>query len=79
MIVRVDLFADLRNFAEEPSFEVALESGATVKELLLRLGIPEDLPMLVVVNEMMSSLDAILKDGDNVGLFPPMGGGAGWL
>lgn len=75
MIVRVDLFADLRNFAEKSSFEVDLEPGATVRELLLLLRIPEDLPMMVVVNEMMSSLDERLKDGDNVGLFPPMGGG----
>lgn len=75
MRVKVDLFADMREFSDRPSFEAEIQTGSTVKDLLSQLSIPEEFSVLVVVNEVMVSPDHKLCDGDSVGLFPPMGGG----
>ena len=49
--------------------------GETVLDLTKRLGIPLEEIKLVFVNGAAVSLDAVLSDGDRVGIFPPVGGG----
>jgi molybdopterin converting factor small subunit len=39
------------------------------------IGIPEDAVTISLVNGLRQPLDYMLKDGDRVGLFPPLGGG----
>lgn len=75
MRITVDLFADLRRYCDRPSFDLVIDPETTLREIMTEIGVPEDLPVMAVINEMMASLDDKLKDGDRVGLFPPMGGG----
>ena len=42
---------------------------------MARLGIPPEELKLVFLNGLHAGLDAALKDGDRVGLFPAVGGG----
>jgi molybdopterin synthase sulfur carrier subunit len=77
--VDVKLFATLRrvrpNLALGQSFSVALPEGATVANLIDELGLPEEEIKLVFVNATYRELDYVLSGGDEVGIFPPVGGG----
>ncbi len=83
MVVRVLLFAALREAAGAPIRSVSLADGATVGGLLGELSRLEprlaplvEIPALrVAVNEQFASFDAPLCDGDEVALIPPVSGG----
>lgn len=79
MRVEVRLFATLRKYLPtkeigEPSF-VELDGQAKVSDLLARLGIPPGEAFVVMVNGRRQDLGWTLKDGDRIGIFPPVGGG----
>ena len=79
MRVHVKLFAHLRHYlpAAEPGVAtaVALPAGATVGDLADRLGLPREEARVVFVNGRARALDWPLEPGDEVGMFPPIGGG----
>ncbi|MGE5576127.1 MAG: MoaD/ThiS family protein [Syntrophothermus sp.] len=43
--------------------------------MLARLGIPPGEAFVVMVNGRRQDLGWTLKDGDRIGIFPPVGGG----
>ncbi len=80
MNVRVRLFASLREIFKSPYLEVELPDGATVADLVEV--IREEAPHLgrggrfhVTINKEFVDMDAKLHDGDEVAIFPPVGGG----
>lgn len=74
MRVRVKCFATLGDHTPPEGF-LELEGGSTVEALLplLRLDVADI--KLVFVNSKNSALETVLADGDQVGLFPAVGGG----
>ncbi len=72
--VTIRLFATLREgrFDEETRDVIP---GTTAAQLMRELAIPEDAVTLVFVNGRHRSADLPLNEGDEVGLFPPIGGG----
>ncbi|MDG6929355.1 MAG: MoaD/ThiS family protein [Nitrososphaerota archaeon] len=54
---------------------LTLGEGATIGDGLKRIGVNEDLYIVVVRNSERAELSDILKDGDTVVAFPPVGGG----
>jgi sulfur carrier protein ThiS len=52
-----------------------LPGGAVVGDLLQQLSLPRDKTSLLVVNGVKAPLEAPLKDGDEVVIFPPVSGG----
>ena len=75
MGIEIKCFATLAKFAPENAGDYPLEPGETISTLIHRLGMPEKEVTLMFVNSLRSSPDTELKDGDRVGLFPPVGGG----
>ena len=79
MRVHVKLYAGLeRLLAEAESavpFEVQLAEGATVGDMLVHLELSQRIVKLAFVNGRSRSMEHLLGDGDEVGLFPPVGGG----
>lgn len=75
--VRVRLYASLNKYSlnENNFFDVELEEGSSVEGLLKKLGIPPKYATLVIVNGNQQKKTAILQDGDEVRLFPPVAGG----
>jgi molybdopterin converting factor small subunit len=77
--VHVRLYATLRRL--RPGLElgealpVELESGSTVGSLLQAMTLPEDEIKIVFVNNLVREQDHVLEDGDQLGIFPPVGGG----
>ena len=55
--------------------EVQVADNVTVGELLDTLGMPRDVPSIILVNRENASLDSKLKDGDVVHLLPMVVGG----
>jgi molybdopterin converting factor small subunit len=77
MKVTVKCFATLAetdscDYRDSTPYE--LSAGADVKELMRRLKVAEDQVKLVFINGKKAEASARLADGDQVGLFPPVGG-----
>jgi molybdopterin converting factor small subunit len=81
MKVYAKLFASLAKFADcrimhEP-MEVDLPENASLAELFDQIGIPPQEVKTAFVNSVIQAPDYTLSDGDDVGIFPPVGGGSG--
>jgi sulfur-carrier protein len=80
MQVRVRLFANLVKYSRAVGlpgtpFEMTLPDNARLNDLVEQLNLPADLVKITFVNGIAQSLDFSLKDGDEIGIFPPIGGG----
>ena len=77
MKVHVDLYVNLKKYAPEgnSSFDVQLESGATVKTVLEVLNIPGDEKAIVLVNGRDADESNPLKERDTITLYSPISGG----
>lgn len=77
--VSVKLFATLRRHYPDldigEAMPVEIEEGATVADLLAQLDLPEDQVKIVFVNGIVHEMDHQLEDEDELGIFPPVGGG----
>lgn len=80
MIVKVKLFATLRKYLPGvelgKSSDIRLKSGTSIAQLYNVLGIPAEEIKLAYVNGIYCESDTKLKDGDEIGIFPPIGGGS---
>ncbi len=79
MRVEIRLFATFRDFLPPGStafsFTRALEEGTTVEEVLTELKLPEQTPKIIILNGVHADASRVLRDGDVLSLFPPVGGG----
>lgn len=83
MKIRVKLYAMLSEYlpAEASRNEVDLEvpEGATPKRVLMRLGLPEEVCHLVLVNGSYVAPEDrgehSLQEGDHLAVWPPVAGG----
>ena len=77
MIVRVRLFAQLRERAGSSSVELELDEGASVRDAIDALGdVAAGLPVVMAVNREYADEAAPLAPGDELALIPPVSGGA---
>jgi molybdopterin synthase catalytic subunit len=77
MVVRVRLFAILRERAGRSEIELELPDGARVADALGRLeDLAGGLPLVMAVNREYADGDAPLHAGDELALIPPVSGGA---
>jgi len=81
MKISVKLFANLSPYARVTGlpgtpFTVELPQGACLQDLVDVLGIPTETVKITFINGIIHSLDQHLADGDEVGIFPPIGGGS---
>jgi sulfur-carrier protein len=76
--VLVRLYASLRQYAPaapEQGLQLRLEAGSTLADVCVQLEIPVGEVKLLFVNGRRQPLDYVLKDGDGVGMLPPLAGG----
>jgi len=73
--ISLRLFASLAQRMSTIPDRFAVSPGTTAGEVLSALGISEDEARLVFINNRQADLSSILKDGDRLGVFPPVGGG----
>ena len=76
MVVRVRLFAILRERAGTGELELELPEGACVADALESVGaLADGLPLVMAVNREYARADATLHAGDELALIPPVSGG----
>lgn len=74
MKVKVKLFALLRQFGPDEQV-VELSEGTTIDDIVRSLKLPGTIRLLRIVNGEHRPTDHVLKDGDELALFPPIAGG----
>lgn len=74
MKVKIKLFASLMQFGPSEQ-EVDLPYNATIEDAVNLLKLPEKFPLLKIVNGEHRTAKHLLKDGDELALFPPVAGG----
>jgi sulfur carrier protein ThiS len=79
MKIQVALYATLSQYlpagAENRKATIEVRDRATVRDVLTQLGIPEELPNILLVNGRQAPEETVLKDGEVVSVFPPLAGG----
>jgi sulfur-carrier protein len=79
LLVRVKLFATLTKFTpgKNPGvpFVSEIPDGSTLSDLMTHLNLPEEEVKLSYVNGRLQPLEYELNNNDDVGIFPPIGGG----
>ncbi|MGD0487639.1 MAG: MoaD/ThiS family protein [Syntrophorhabdales bacterium] len=79
MTVEIRLFATFRAFLPPGSNTFSctkvLKEGTTVEEVLRALKLPEHTPKIIILNGAHADAGRVLRDGDILSLFPPVGGG----
>ena len=73
--ITIKLFASLKRFLPASSENYPIEPGITVKKLLDELSVPRDEVKIIFIDGVKHDLGSILKGGERVGIFPPVGGG----
>lgn len=74
--ITVKCFASLSEFQPQNAEAFPISEGATLGSVIDGLAIPRKHVHLVFLNNTVRrDLDVTLKDGDVVGVFPPIGGG----
>jgi molybdopterin converting factor small subunit len=74
--VQVQLYAALREYVgRAPSVQVDIAPGQTVRQVLEQLGVPIDKARIIFVNARAAGLDDPLQGGEQLGVFPAIGGG----
>ena len=79
MEIELKLFASLRAYLPGKDGAAALQfkvpDDATVASVLDMLKVPKDAAKLIFVNNLKVDRHQRLRDGDRLGVFPPVAGG----
>lgn len=75
--VKVELMPGIRRVQKKNIFDVELPKDSTLKTMLIKTGFKEDEieHLRVFVNEKLTSLNKVLKDGDSIWVGIIIGGG----
>jgi sulfur-carrier protein len=79
MKIEIALYATLSQYlppgAQNRKAVIEVTDGATVRDVMTQLGIPSDLPNILLVNGRQAREDTALTDGQSLSIFPPLAGG----
>ena len=80
MKIELKLYASLSRHMPQALLEkkqayLEIGEGATIKVLLENLEVPLETVKLIFINGVHAKYDDVLKDGDRLGVFPPVAGG----
>ena len=73
--IQIKLFANLNRLMPTSPNSFPISPPVTVAQVLLQLKVPLSQAKLIFVNSQRAELSTTLKDGDRLGVFPPVGGG----
>ena len=74
--VQVQLYAALREYVgRAPSVQVEIAPGQTIRQVLEQLGVPLEKARIIFVNCRAAGPDDPLQGGEQIGVFPAIGGG----
>jgi sulfur carrier protein ThiS len=74
MKVELNLYASLARFVPRTG-PLEIDGETTILGLLRHLNVPMDKVKIIFLNGIHASGQEALKDGDRIGVFPPVAGG----
>jgi len=74
MKAKIKLFATLRSGRFDIK-EMDLAEGTTIFNIIEQLGIGKEEAAILFINGVHAELNTVIKEGDDVAIFPPVGGG----
>lgn len=75
MKVKVSLYGEFKKAARSPNLSLDIKEGTTVRGLAEKLKLPDTVYMMTLVNGFRVNGQQVLKDGDEIHIFQPVGGG----
>jgi len=75
MKVTVHIYGEFRKFVPQPEISLEVAAGSTVKTIQEQLGIPDTIYKMALVNGFRVKENRVVKDGDEIHIFQPVGGG----
>jgi sulfur carrier protein ThiS len=80
MKIKIKLLTQMKEYLPDSDLPgntraVEVGDGAAIRQVLSELGLPEDTPKVILLNDRQGKLDDILKEGDTITVVPPVGGG----
>ena len=79
MKIEINLYASLAPYSPVGEGRgpriLEVEPGATIWEILKRLGVPLESVKIIFLNGVHAEGGEVLKEGDRIGVFPPVAGG----
>ncbi len=80
MQIEIKLLTQLKHYLPHPDSSgcgkfVEIDEPATVKNVLEKLGIPLDMPKVIMINRRQGTINDELAPLDRLTIFPPVGGG----
>ena len=79
MKIEMNLYASLSRYAPDRGsrkrFLMEITEGTKIRDLLAQLKVPKDAVKILFINGVHANGDTIVKDGDRLGIFPPVAGG----
>jgi len=79
MKIEIHLFATLTKYlppgVADNTFLMEVDQGTPIKDIINRIGIPQADVKIIFLNGVHARDIDKLKDGDRLGIFPPIGGG----
>jgi len=73
--VEVRLFAYLRKLFPGGFHDIELAEESTLEDIINVLELTEEKSLIIMVNGRREEITKTLRDGDRIGIFPPVGGG----
>jgi molybdopterin converting factor small subunit len=79
MKIEIHLYASLTKYlpknAKNKTCIIEIEDQSVVSDLIEEMKLPDQAIKLIFINGIHAARTSGLKDGDRVGIFPPVGGG----
>ncbi len=72
--ITIKLFATLNKYAPDKA-AYPIRSGTTIGQVLDELEVPRGEAKLIFIDSVRGGLESVLRGGERVGIFPPIGGG----
>ncbi|MCL4424195.1 MAG: MoaD/ThiS family protein [Firmicutes bacterium] len=75
MQIKVTFYGPLKRYAQEDGLAVELPAGVKVSDLLDHFGVEDRIYIVILVNNGRVDEEEALKEGDEVKILSPIGGG----
>jgi molybdopterin converting factor small subunit len=78
MKIEIRLFVDAKGLSPEDKPSTVLKNvgnRVTVGQVVKDMGLSDDMPLILIVNQSHATCDTVLKEGDVLNIFPPIAGG----
>ncbi len=75
MKIKVNLYGEFKKAATSSDLSLEVAEGTTIERVARELKLPETVYMMALVNGFRVNGGQVLKDGDDLHIFQPVGGG----